>query len=655
MSVRVTCTCGRLIKAKSEAAGRIIQCPVCSKKLRVPRGDVSRDPDEAPKRPPRPGRDVAKQFKDFSKDASPTIRAKTKRGTPVWIIAICGAVGVLVILAFMMLLESTHFSVAEVPKEKSEDPLDRQIPIAKDAPAPKGKADPESKQTSPEDQPPTKDPNNTGDPTKQPPTTDPTTNRTTNPAQESPSTTNPTTNPPSTTNPTTTTPPATDPPSTTNPPMTDPVAPVVPPIVSNPPTTTPPQAEPVNAHLVAKFNLMDASGTVTEQRPSEEQKLLVVRAQVDEMGEVTMPEFGLRDATGRMSFCFGGATDAEARALESGDYSFLNIGKLTIPKSGLVQIAFGLPQDYAEPLMFNFRGKERPVTMLSESGWWIECLSSPNADTRVAAATRLANGSVAPALVQRTLTALLVTEEDPRVREAFQQLQQKLAAVPRLAMGDAAVRKALAKSEWVEFDRTPLKDVIAQLEQTFGVRIFIDYPELRRAGVALDAPVSIARAKITLEAALLRTLLAHNLTHQLKWETIVITSRDRAEHQLVTQVYQFNPMKARKADGTIDAGPVLDRIRTKSNKSWDSDGGPATVVFYPPDMLVISQTEKVHASLVSDFARDLGLRAAPTPRGTLYPPTAAESMLQTALAQPVVSSNQLPGTLWPASSMPSQR
>ncbi len=87
----------------------------------------------------------------------------------------------------------------------------------------------------------------------------------------------------------------------------------------------------------------------------------------------------------------------------------------------------------------------------------------------------------------------------------------------------AMIRKLQAPTN-VSFDKTPLKDVVAQLSKKHGVVIRLDEAALKRARVSPDTPITATIKNLTLNAALGQLLKGLKLRHVSKDGQIVITS-----------------------------------------------------------------------------------------------------------------------------------
>ena len=95
-----------------------------------------------------------------------------------------------------------------------------------------------------------------------------------------------------------------------------------------------------------------------------------------------------------------------------------------------------------------------------------------------------------------------------------------------------------APVEEFDFDQTPLNDVIEHLNKVHKINIVLDSKALEE--VSLDpstTPITKTLKGISLRSALKLTLSDHDLTYVIKDEVLLITTKDRADANLVTKVY----------------------------------------------------------------------------------------------------------------------
>jgi len=88
-----------------------------------------------------------------------------------------------------------------------------------------------------------------------------------------------------------------------------------------------------------------------------------------------------------------------------------------------------------------------------------------------------------------------------------------------------------------EFTETPLRDVIAQIEDSQGIPVEFDTKAFEDAGLDLETPVTKSVSGIALRSALRLLLGDLDLTYLVKDEVLLITTKDKAAEQLVVKVY----------------------------------------------------------------------------------------------------------------------
>ena len=88
-----------------------------------------------------------------------------------------------------------------------------------------------------------------------------------------------------------------------------------------------------------------------------------------------------------------------------------------------------------------------------------------------------------------------------------------------------------------EFTETPLRDVIAQIQDAQGIPVQIDTKAFEDAGLDLEAPVTKNVSGISLRSALRLLLGDLDLTYLVKDEVLMITTKDKAAETMVVKVY----------------------------------------------------------------------------------------------------------------------
>jgi hypothetical protein len=119
-------------------------------------------------------------------------------------------------------------------------------------------------------------------------------------------------------------------------------------------------------------------------------------------------------------------------------------------------------------------------------------------------------------------------------------MRQKYKSVDLANPGSTEKRiyEALEKPvENFDFTETPLRDVIAQIEDAQGIPVEIDSKAFEDAGLDLETPVTKSVSGISLRSALRLLLGDLDLTYLIKDEVLLITTKDKAAENLVVKVY----------------------------------------------------------------------------------------------------------------------
>ncbi len=117
--------------------------------------------------------------------------------------------------------------------------------------------------------------------------------------------------------------------------------------------------------------------------------------------------------------------------------------------------------------------------------------------------------------------------------------RKKFASVDlkKQSQAEIKIRKALDEPTNLEFVETPLTDVIDYLKDLHGIEIQIDNKALEDAGAGTDTPVTKNLRGISLRSALRLMLGPMDLAFVIKDEVLLITTKEKADAELVTKVY----------------------------------------------------------------------------------------------------------------------
>jgi len=205
-------------------------------------------------------------------------------------------------------------------------------------------------------------------------------------------------------------------------------------------------------------------------------------------------------------------------------------------------------------------------------------------------------------------------------REKKPSFVQKVAGLfEQSSQTEAELLKILAKPAEAEFSDTPLQDVVKFLSEAHRIPIQMDRRALDAMGVSPEKSVTLHVQKGSLRSLLEQFLEPLDLTWTLRCQSIWITSRDEAEHLLVTQVYPVEdifPAGIEEPDLSRDLEKLKDLISESiAPNSWDVKGGPGSIGVFAAGgkgVLCVRQTWPVHL----DLARFLQQLPKPLSRGS---------------------------------------
>jgi hypothetical protein len=158
--------------------------------------------------------------------------------------------------------------------------------------------------------------------------------------------------------------------------------------------------------------------------------------------------------------------------------------------------------------------------------------------------------------------------------------------------------------EPLDFIEQPLSDVATILAETYDIPILFDTAALDAVAASPDLEVSVQIANVTLRSALdlmLKNAGAEALTYIIDNEVLLITTLEEAETRLEVIVYRVDDLIADPAMGdsrfdAADFDTLIDVIVSSvDHESWQENGkGEGEIHAFPPGMIVISQTSRVH-------------------------------------------------------------
>lgn len=122
-----------------------------------------------------------------------------------------------------------------------------------------------------------------------------------------------------------------------------------------------------------------------------------------------------------------------------------------------------------------------------------------------------------------------------------------------------SIERALGEVTALEFFEQPLGDAIREIQDRHDIAMIIDVAALEELGLTPDVPITKSVRGVSLRAALKLMLRDLELTYAVRDGIMCITTRERAESDLITLVYPVEDLAIRlqttDADGESEPEP----------------------------------------------------------------------------------------------------
>jgi len=169
---------------------------------------------------------------------------------------------------------------------------------------------------------------------------------------------------------------------------------------------------------------------------------------------------------------------------------------------------------------------------------------------------------------------------------------------------DQTVYRALERDVAVDFQQTPLADVVRRLGESCDVRIELDTEMLHVVGVDSKTPISGSAENLTLREALCFLLRGPRLTFVVEEGVLLITPIEEAYQRLTLAIYPVGDLLD-TGEGTEWKLGQLRRLESLVSDCtipacWDERGGAGDVAaaeFENVTALVVSQTDDMHRDI----------------------------------------------------------
>jgi hypothetical protein len=187
----------------------------------------------------------------------------------------------------------------------------------------------------------------------------------------------------------------------------------------------------------------------------------------------------------------------------------------------------------------------------------------------------------------------------PMVRDYRSRLLGDAADVEAADAIDAALGQPVAAAKW-KFTEAPLREVLVTAGEAIGVPFVIDMRAFEDSGVDLDTPITFTAQGTSARAALRQILDPIELTWMVRDESLVVTTRERANEDLAVRLYPVPWVYAETVP--VDFQSLIDLVQNTVGgpAAWADGGGNG--VIRPLDyggepVLVVSQSAEVHEQI----------------------------------------------------------
>lgn len=212
------------------------------------------------------------------------------------------------------------------------------------------------------------------------------------------------------------------------------------------------------------------------------------------------------------------------------------------------------------------------------------------------------NGTMAS--VERSSMPAVDDVEFPSDWRAKSERRAKL--LVQMTAKEKAILDALNSPVSVNFKGSRFEDVIRELEKVSGQSILLDKQSLDEAQISYETPINVTLNNVTLRTALRKVLADLGLAYVIKDQTIQVMSAPKTRELMTVRSYYIGdllfvagftlPPAYSQLQMAQTVSQLVDMVqRTIDPGSWQINGGPGSVTFYPATMsLVIKQSAEMH-------------------------------------------------------------
>ena len=192
--------------------------------------------------------------------------------------------------------------------------------------------------------------------------------------------------------------------------------------------------------------------------------------------------------------------------------------------------------------------------------------------------------------------------------------RRKKYAGPVLSEKEVALVKALNSVLSVDYQETPFKAVLEDLQKRTGQAIIVDPNSLKESNTDYNDPVSVKLKKVLFRTVLRKVLADNGLTFVIQEGTIQVVTPSKAREMMVTRTYpindiavpigmRFGPFVAR-FQMLANVQSLINTIKSTVDPSlWTADGGGSIQFFEPGMSLIIRAPTEFHYQLSGAYGR----------------------------------------------------
>ena len=163
------------------------------------------------------------------------------------------------------------------------------------------------------------------------------------------------------------------------------------------------------------------------------------------------------------------------------------------------------------------------------------------------------------------------------------------------------IQAALDSRVQINFEETPLSEVCRALGEQLKIPVILDFAAIDDMGIDPETPITCSMKDVRARSWLDFQLEWFDLTWMIRGEVLLVTTREQAECDLTTHVYDVTDLVGGPGCPPHDLDSLIEVITTcLQPTSWDNVGGAASIArLDTPEVqaLVAMQTRQGHETI----------------------------------------------------------